>query len=56
VYSLSDFVSVPEAASELVIAGYTEAILCKASTHHATVRLSKKGYKRKKKLFREPMV
>ncbi len=42
VYSLSDFISVPEAASELVIARYTEAVLSKASTHHATVRLSKK--------------
>jgi hypothetical protein len=56
VYYLSDFISVPEAASEFVIARNTEAVLSKASTHHATVRLSKKGYKRKKKLFKVSML
>ncbi len=40
---------VPETASELVIAGNTEAVLSKASTHHATVRLRKKNVIKERK-------
>jgi hypothetical protein len=43
--------SVPEAASELVIAGNTEAVLSKSSTHHATVSLRKKNVIKERKIM-----